>query len=315
MSRLTPLSTLVFASAVHVSPASVARSAARAPACRFACRQHVARDRRRKGQYTAGLPQLWKISPMLNQPRLDEIMRLLTQHQRVKASDLAQSMFVSEETIRRDFKVLEEAGKLRRIHGGAILPRPNEEQPLQVRSRIKTQAKGKIAACAAGLISEGMAIFLDTGTSTLALAQQLTAFSQLRIITNSLDIAQLITQQSDNQVLVAPGDVRRNDNALIGPHTLEFARQFHYDIAFMGIGAVDLQLGFMDYQEPEALLRRTLVKHCLRSVILADDAKFGHRTFINTLPFGAITTLVTNRPLSDDFSARLEQEHVEILYP
>lgn len=255
------------------------------------------------------------VPPLLNQPRLDEIMRLLAQHQRVKASDLAQSLFVSEETIRRDFKHLEEAGKLRRIHGGAILPRPNEEQPLQVRTRIKTQAKAKIAARAAQLVSEGMAIFLDTGTSTLALAQQLTAFSNLKIITNSLDIAQLITQQSDNHVLVAPGDVRRNDNALIGAHTLEFARQFHYDIAFMGIGAVDLKLGFMDYEEPEALLRRTLAAHCIRSVVLADDAKFGHRTFINTLPFAAVTTLVTNRPLSHDFSVRLEQDNVEILVP
>lgn len=255
------------------------------------------------------------VAPLLNQPRLDEIMRLLAQHQRVKASDLAQSLFVSEETIRRDFKYLEEAGKLRRIHGGAILPRPNEEQPLQVRSRIKTQAKARMAARAAQLVTDGMAIFLDTGTSTLALAQQLTALSNLKIITNSLDIAQLITQQSDNHVLVAPGDVRRNDNALIGGHTLEFARQFHYDIAFMGIGAVDLKLGFMDYEEPEALLRRTLAAHCLRSVVLADDAKFGHRTFINTLPFSAITTVVTNRPLSGDFSARLEQDNVEILFP
>src|SRR5471030_567739 len=143
----------------------------------------------------------WNTSFMLNQPRLDEIMLLLTQHQRVKASDLAQALFVSEETIRRDFKYLEEAGKLRRIHGGAILPRLNEEQPLQVRSRIKPQAKTRIAVCAAKLVSEGMVLFLDTGTSTLALAQQLIGFSQLRIITNSLDIARLITEQSANQVL------------------------------------------------------------------------------------------------------------------
>lgn len=68
---------------------------------------------------------------MLNQPRLDEIMRLLAQQQRVKASDLAQLLFVSEETIRRDFKHLEEEGRLRRIHGGAILPRSSEELPLQ----------------------------------------------------------------------------------------------------------------------------------------------------------------------------------------
>jgi DeoR family glycerol-3-phosphate regulon repressor len=233
---------------------------------------------------------------MLNQPRLDEIMRLLAQQQRVKASELAQSLYVSEETIRRDLVHLEEMGHLRRIHGGAILPQSNEEPPLQE------------------LVSEGMALFLDTGTSTLALAHKLVSFSRLKIITNSLDIAFLLTHQSDNQVLVAPGDVRRNDNALTGPHTLEFARQFHVDVAFMGIGAIDLELGFMDYQEPEALLRRTLVKHCRQSVILADDGKFGHRTFINTLPFDAVTTLITNRAPSVEFAARLENADVDTLY-
>lgn len=251
---------------------------------------------------------------MLNQPRLDEIMRLLAQQQRVKASELASLLYVSEETIRRDFKYLEEMGKLRRIHGGAILPQLQDEPPLQVRSRIKPQAKASIANKAAELVTEGMVLFLDTGTSTLSLAHRLTQFSQLRVITNSLDIAQVITSQSDNKVLVAPGDVRRKDNALIGPHTLEFAGQFHYDIAFMGIGAIDLELGLMDYQEAEAMLRRRLVRHSRRGVILADDGKFGHRLFINTLPFSAITTLVTNRPLPAEFATRLEQDNVEILY-
>jgi len=252
---------------------------------------------------------------MLNQPRLDEIVRLISQQHRVKSMDLALSFGVSEETIRRDFKFLEGQGKLRRVHGGAILPRLNEEQPLQVRSRIKTQAKIALAACAAQMVQEGMAVFLDTGTTTLALAQRLTAFSSLRVVTNSLDIAQLLTHQSENHVVVTPGDVRRNDNALIGPHTVEFARQFHYDIAFMGIGGIDLELGLMDYEESEALLRRTLVRHCVRSVILADDGKFGHRAFVNTLAFDAITTLATNRPLSPEFAARMEQDHVDIIHP
>lgn len=252
---------------------------------------------------------------MLNQPRLDEIMRLINLQQRVKAADLAQAMQVSEETIRRDLKHLEESGKLRRIHGGAVLPKPNEEQPLQVRSRIQTRAKTRLAVCAADLVQEGMALFLDTGTTTLALAQQLTRFSTLRVVTNSLDIGLLLTQHSANQVLMTPGDIRRNDNALIGPHTLAFAGGFHYDIAFMGIGAVDVELGLMDYEEPEAHLRRILTAHCRRSVILADDAKFGHRTFINTLPFSAVDTLVSNRPPSAEFVRCLESANVELVHP
>jgi len=266
-------------------------------------------------RYTGRLSLLRNYHAMLNQPRLDEIMRLITLHQRVKAAELAVSMHVSEETIRRDLKHLEETGRLRRIHGGAILPKPNEEQPLQVRNRIQTKAKTRLAACAAEQVQEGMALFLDTGTTTLALAQQLTRFSGLRVVTNSLDIGLLLTQHSDNQVLMTPGDIRRNDNALIGSHTLAFAAQFHYDIAFMGIGAIDLELGLMDYEESEAHLRRTLTAHCRRSVILADDAKFGHRTFINTLPFSAVDTLVTNRPPSAEFIRCLESAYVELVNP
>lgn len=252
---------------------------------------------------------------MINQPRLDEIKRVLSSDKRVRVTDLAQRFVVSEETIRRDLKYLEEQGVLRRVHGGAILPVPSEEQPLQIRSRIKPRAKVRMGQLACELVEEGMALFLDTGTSTLALAQQLTQFSRLKVFTNSLDIGSLLTQQSDNVVTVVPGRVRRNDNALIGPHTLAFAQQFHYDIAFMGIGAVDLSNGFMDYEEPEALLRRVLSQHCRQSVLLADEGKFGLRTFVNTLPFSGVDTLVTNAPPPASFIASLEKAHVNILHP
>ncbi len=252
---------------------------------------------------------------MINQPRLDEIKRVLSSDKRVRVTELAQRFVVSEETIRRDLKYLEEQGLLRRVHGGAILPVPNEEQPLQIRSRIKPRAKVRIGQLGSELVEEGMALFLDTGTSTLALAHQLTRFSRLKVFTNSLDIGTLLTQQSDCAVTMVPGRVRRNDNALIGPHALAFAQQFHYDIAFMGIGAVDLEHGFMDYEEPEALLRRVLTRHSRQSVILADEGKFGLRTFVNTLPFSAVDTLVTNAPPPASFVASLENAHVNILHP
>jgi len=112
---------------------------------------------------------------MINQPRLDEIKRQLSSEKRVRVTELAQRFVVSEETIRRDLKYLEEQGVLRRVHGGAILPVPSEEQPLQIRSRIRPRAKTRIGQLASGLVEEGMALFLDNGTSTLALAQQLTS--------------------------------------------------------------------------------------------------------------------------------------------
>src|SRR5258708_1320054 len=232
---LTTMVTSPASDRLHVSSAPPLRHA-RCPAASRARKERAQHQTQHRSAHTVSR----RPDSMLNQPRLDEILRHLSQQQRVKSLDLATSFGVSEETIRRDFKFLEGLGKLRRVHGGAILPRLNEEQPLQVRNRIKTQAKVALAACAAQLVQDGMAVFLDTGTTTLALAQRLTEFKRLRVVTNSLDIAQLIAHHSDNDVVVTPGDLRRNDNALIGPHTLEFAGQFHYDIAFMGIGGIDL---------------------------------------------------------------------------
>ncbi|TBU98879.1 DeoR/GlpR family DNA-binding transcription regulator [Stutzerimonas kirkiae] len=252
---------------------------------------------------------------MLSQPRFDEIMRRLTLQQRVSVLELAEALHVSDETIRRDLKGLEELGKLRRIHGGAILPNTSTEQPLGVRSRIRPQEKARIAQKALGLIRDGMSIFLDTGTTTQALAARLDRFGSLNLFTNSLDIAQLLNQTSDNRVTLVPGSVRRNDSALIGSHTLAFVEQFHFDIAFMGIGGIDLEVGFMDYEEPEALLRRLLCSHAKQRVILADSGKVGLRTFIRTIPFDQVDCLVTSKPLPDAFAVCLEQANVTVLTP
>ena len=142
---------------------------------------------------------------MLSQPRFDEIMRRLTLQQRVSVLELAEALHVSDETIRRDLKGLEELGKLRRIHGGAILANTCAEQPPEVRSRIKPQEKARIAQQALGLIRDGMSVFLDTGTTTQALAARLDRFGSLNLFTNSIDIAQLVNQTSDNRVTLVPG--------------------------------------------------------------------------------------------------------------
>src|SRR5699024_10148234 len=117
----------------------------------------------------------------LSQPRLDEIMHRLGREQQLSVKDLQEDFHVSDETIRRDLKLLEEQGRLRRVHGGAILPRMTEEQPIDVRNRIKRREKATIARLAAHLIQEGMSVFLDTGTTTLALANRLTQFRELTV--------------------------------------------------------------------------------------------------------------------------------------
>lgn len=250
---------------------------------------------------------------MLGQHRLDEIMARLEQDGQVRVTELSAILKVTDETIRRDLKLLEGEGRLRRIHGGAVVPRRNEEQPVDVRSRLNPREKQRIATLALGLLREGMSIFIDTGTTANALAQRVAEWRGLNVITNSLDVALTVARQGSNRVMIAPGTVRAKDNAVIGADAIRWAGTFYYDIAFMGIGAVNLTQGFMDYEEEEAQLRRVLVGRTERSVILADESKFGRRAFVRTLDFAAVTTLVTNEPLSADYAAAFREARTDVV--
>lgn len=241
-------------------------------------------------------------------------MARLERDRQVKVMELAAAMSVTDETIRRDLKMLESMGKLRRIHGGAVVPRRNEEQPIDVRSRVNPREKMRIASLAADLVIEGMSIFVDTGTTTNVLAQRLAERRGLNVITNSLDVALTVARSGLNRVMIAPGTIRAKDNAVIGADVIQWAGSFYYDIAFMGIGAVNLGQGFMDYEEEEAQLRRVLVGRTERSVILADDGKFGRQAFIRTLAFEDVTTLITNERPPADYGARFEEAEVDVVF-
>lgn len=251
---------------------------------------------------------------MLSQPRLDEIMKLLRLDRRVSVADLVDKLQVSDETIRRDLKLLEEQGELRRVHGGAILPKLTEEQPIDVRGRIKQREKARLAQYAAGFIHEGMSVFLDTGTTTLALAQRLIQYHNLAVVTNSLDIAQALVSKSENKVTILPGDIRRNDNAIVGYSAVKAASWRYYDVAFLGIAAIDITQGFMDYEEDEAAIRRAVIEQSGKSMILADDSKFGRKTHIRTCAISDVDTVITNKKPKAEYLRCFSEAGVEIVY-
>ncbi len=227
-------------------------------------------------------------------PRHHEILALLKVEGRVAVTELAERMRVSDETVRRDLKELEALGLARRIHGGAITPRRDQEEPLLEREKFNMREKARIAQLASRMIGDGMTVFLDTGTTTLALARRLGA-RQLRVTTNSLDIA-LALRDKEVRVEVTPGTLRRNDNALVGIETLDFTRQRYYDIAFMGIAACTLAQGWMDYAQEESALRRVLFAQARQSVLLADSSKFGRQAYLRTFALDEVKCVVSDRP-------------------
>lgn len=250
----------------------------------------------------------------LDQVRHEMILERLSSDRKIAVATMASDLDVSMETIRRDLKLLEDRGLLRRIHGGAIPVLPQSDRPFQKRSRIAFQEKTAIAALVTPMLKEGMSIFLDTGTTTLAVARELAVVPALTIFTNSIDIGLVVSRQKRHEVRLTGGTVRPDDNALIGYDAIESLRKYHFDLALMGIVGVHLEGGFMDFGDDEAELRRAAARQAGRSIILADHNKFGRLGRLRTFDLGGVDFLVTDKAPPAAYQAALERTSVSVLH-
>ncbi|KMO36762.1 DeoR/GlpR family DNA-binding transcription regulator [Methylobacterium aquaticum] len=248
---------------------------------------------------------------MLTDHRYQEILSRLNGTGRVGVAEVAAYLRVSEETIRRDLKALEGRGILRRIHGGAVPLRLDEDRPLQERGKTNAREKARVAVIAQAMIRDGMSIFLDTGTTTLAFARRLAGRS-LTVTTNSIDIA-LLLGSGPTRVNLTPGTLRAQDNALVGYETVAYARRFFFDLAFMGIGACDIVHGWMDYEEHESALRKVLRGQAREAVMLVDSRKFGRQANLCTFGLDERLRVVTDRPPPQPFQDRFAQHDITIV--
>ena len=177
---------------------------------------------------------------------------------RVTVKDLATRLAISTETVRRDLRDLELRGHARRVYGGAVLDRRESDRPFDERVRVGAREKARIAEAALPLVEDGMTVFIDAGTTTLAFARKLLG-RRIRVHTNSIDIAALLAGDPQAQVTVLGGDMKPDYRALFGHRTLAVLREHIYDVAIMGIVTVHHAHGFMDLGEDEAVLRRFAV--------------------------------------------------------
>ncbi|MEX3010494.1 DeoR/GlpR family DNA-binding transcription regulator [Hoeflea sp. TYP-13] len=251
---------------------------------------------------------------MLNSHRREHILERLSHHNRVSVTDIAESLDVSDETVRRDLKDLEREGLLRRVHGGAIGVAHIRDEPISERVQKSAKEKGVIAKLAADLISDHTSIFLHCGSTTEALARQLGRFSDLKVYTNSLNVALIAKEHFGVSVFVAPGQLRKVETDLVGYDTISFLEGYYFDTAFVSVAGIDAQRGFMDFEEDEVRVRQTLLKSARNKVVMADSSKYGKTANMCTAPFSAIDRFVTDRKPDPEFSAQFKKAGMEVIH-
>lgn len=251
---------------------------------------------------------------MLNSHRREHILGHLNTHNRISVSDVATSLNVSDETVRRDLKDLEREGLLRRVHGGAIGVSPSRDEPISERVQKQAKEKGVIAKLAAELISDHTSIFLHIGSTTEALARRLGKYSDLKVYTNSLSVANIAREHFGVTIFVAPGQLRKVECDLVGYDTISYLRGFNFDTVFMSVAGVDADRGFMDFEEDEVRIRQTLLECSRNKVVMADSSKFGKTANMCTTPFEAVDRLVTDQKPDPEFSLRFKTAGMDVIH-
>lgn len=225
---------------------------------------------------------------------------------RVEVVELAKHFDVTPETIRRDLSVLELAGRIKRVHGGALdADLAGFEPALQVRETTNTREKAAMAQQALRLVPEEGAIALDGGSSTYRLAEALPANRALTVVTTSLPIATLLSSRGAFEVHMVGGRVRGRTQACVGHVALDYLSGVYVDVAFLGTNGFSLERGVTTPNSSEAAVKAAYVRSSRRCVLLADHTKFGLDHFAHVADLADIDTIVTDSFLSEEAAADL----------
>ena len=234
------------------------------------------------------------------------ILQSIAESGAVTVAELCERFGVSDMTIRRDLTTLEQASLLRRIHGGAVSARGRSyEPPVLTRIQEARPAKLAIGQYAASLVHEGDSLAIDIGTTTLELSRNLIHLSDITVLTNSLQIANILTDQPDIRLMLCGGIVRPGEHSLIGPVAEYTFSRFYVDTAFIGIGGVDIDAGLTEYNLEDAEVKRHMIHNSQRCILLTDSRKFGQKTFASVASLDQIDDIVTDDGLSDEYHTRL----------
>lgn len=236
---------------------------------------------------------------MLNQQRKQFLMQQLQIHGQVVAKQLAQTLQVSEDTIRRDLRELAKEGLLQRVHGGA-LPVSPALSSFQERQQMAIDDKHNLAQAAIDLLQTGQIVFLDGGTSTLQIAKQLPLELAITVITHSPTIALALTEHPLVEVILLGGKLFKHSIVTVGAMALEALQTFNLDVYFMGATGIHPNFGLTTGDLEEAGMKRAISKRAAETYVLASSEKLGKVSAYGILPLTAISGLILPKTIEDN---------------
>ena len=237
---------------------------------------------------------------MSNAFRKPEILEIARFEGKVLVEELAARFDVTVQTIRRDLSELADAGKLERVHGGAIFPPGFSNIRYEDRRSLNEDAKTAIAKTCAQNIPDGSSVFLNIGTSTEAVAHELLHHRNLLVMTNNLNVANILMASKECDIILAGGELRRSDGGLVGRLTIQTIEQFKFDFAVIGCSALDDDGDLLDFDIQEVGVSQTIINQSRTVLLVADHAKIARGAPARIASLKDIDTFFTDKPLPMD---------------
>ena len=244
--------------------------------------------------------------------RHPEILEIARREGKVTVEDLAEHFGVTLQTIRRDLSDLADAGRLERVHGGAVLPSSTTNIVYEERRSLNPAAKLAIARACAARIPNDISLFLNIGTSTEAVAQELLHHTKLMVVTNNMNVANILAANPDCEIIVTGGHLRRTDGGLVGNLATDTISQFKFDLAVVGCSALDADGDMMDFDIQEVSVSRTILRQSRKTFLVADHTKFARTAPARIASLADVDSFFTDKALPRDLATACRSWGTEV---
>lgn len=249
---------------------------------------------------------------MTPNPRQAQLLEEVRARGAASVEALAERFGVTLQTVRRDVKLMAEAGLLARFHGGVRVPSSTTENiAYRQRQALNADGKQRIARAVARALPHGSSLLINLGTTTEAVARELMHHKGLRVITNNLNVAAILSDNPDCEVIVAGGVVRSRDRGIVGEATVDFIRQFRVDIGLIGISGIEPDGSLRDFDYREVKVSRAILEQSREVWLATDHGKFNRPAMVELARLDQIDMLFTDAEPPAPFPALLAEAGVQ----
>ncbi len=241
---------------------------------------------------------------ILADERYRVIRGLLAADGQVLATDLVTRFGVSEDTVRRDLRALARAGDCRRVYGGAVAAA--DHGPVRQRATIAPETKMRLADVAVTLLRAGQLVYIDAGSTNIAIAKAIPPGLALTVATNALGVAAVLADNPDIALIVLGGSFDARTGACLGGETLRAIDRLRADLVFLGACALDVSAGVTVFGADDAEAKRAMVANSRAVAVAATASKLQTAAPYFVAPASAITNLITEAVASAEVMAAME---------